>query len=148
MMSDLTVFLYQRAFHQNCTSEKRKAICTEACEYIDKIIAGCNDINIRVEAVELACNIFPTVGRYDDAVKLISDIPSVSKDEMLLALYSGQKLIELTKDIICKTVSSAADRIIMLASMTDDEGTPVYDVRTQITLYEKAISLYKTLYET
>lgn len=35
MMSDLIIFLYQRAFQQNCTSEEFHLICTEAAEYID-----------------------------------------------------------------------------------------------------------------
>lgn len=69
----------------------------EAAEYIDKIIAGCNDMKIYGNAIELACIIFPAIGRYDDALRLVADLPDTSKDEMLTALYSGDKLIEHTK---------------------------------------------------
>lgn len=147
MMSDLTIFLYQRAFQQNCSVEEHHSLCEEAADYIDKIIAGCNDMKILGKAIELACTIYPVVGRYDDALHLIADLPEVSKDEMLTALYRGDKLIEHFKDIICKSVSAAADQIIWLASLYKDDGKPLFDENAKIKLYEKAISFCKTLYE-
>ncbi len=147
LMSDLVIFLYQRAFHQNCSEEEQCSLCTEAAGYIDKIIGGCNDIKIQGEAIELACNIFPVIGRYDDAVHLVANIPDTSKDEMLTRLYSGNKLIEHIKNAICKSVSVAADHTIWLASMNSDDGSPLFDEDAKIALYEKAISFYKTLYE-
>ena len=66
---------------------------------------------------------------------------------MLTSLYSGSKLIEHTKDIICKSVSAAADQTIWLASLNKDDGSPLFDENEKIKLYEKAISFYKTLYE-
>lgn len=147
MMSDLIIFLYQRAFQQNCTSEECHSICMEAADYIDKIIFGCTDTKIQGKALEIACSIFPVIGRYDDAIKLIANIPDTSKDEMLTTLYSGDKLIEHMKNIICKSVSTAADQTIWLASLSKDNGSPLFDDDAKITLYEKAISFYRTLYE-
>jgi len=147
MMSDLTIFLYQRAFQQNCSAEEHSSLCKEAADYIDKIIAGCNDMKIQGKAIELACPIFPVVGRYDDALHLIAALPDASKDEMLTALYSGNELIEHIKNIICKSVSTAADQTIWLASLNKDDGKPLFDENAKIKLYEKAISFYKTLYE-
>ncbi|MBE6895851.1 MAG: helix-turn-helix domain-containing protein [Ruminococcaceae bacterium] len=147
MMSDLTIFLYQRAFQQKCSPEEHHSLCREAADYIDKIIAGCNDMKIQGQAIELACTILPVVGRYNDALRLISNIPDISKDEMLTSLYSGSKLIEHTKDIICKSVSAAADQTIWLASLNKDDGSPLFDENKKIKLYEKAISFHKTLYE-
>ncbi len=147
MMSDLTIFLYQRAFQQNCSAEEHHSLCKEAADYIDKIIAGCNDMKIQGKAIELACTIFPAVGRYDDALHLIAALPDASKDEMLTALYSGNKLIEHIKGIICNSVSAAADQTIWLASLNKDDGKPLFDENAKIKLYEKAISFYKTLYE-
>lgn len=66
---------------------------------------------------------------------------------MLTALYSGNKLIEHIKGIICNSVSAAADQTIWLASLNKDDGKPLFDENAKIKLYEKAISFYKTLYE-
>ena len=134
-MSDLTIFLYQRAFQQNCSAEEHHSLCREAADYIDKIIAGCNDMKIQGQAIELACTILPVVGRYNDALRLISNIPDISKDEMLTSLYSGSKLIEHTKDIICKSVSAAADQTIWLASLNKDDGSHLFDENKKIKLY-------------
>ncbi len=147
MMSDLTIFLYQRAFQQNCTQEEFDSFCTEAATVIDRILAGCHDMKIQGTAIELACSIYPVIGRYDDALRLISDIPDISKDEMLTALYTGEKRIAHIKDIICKSVSAAADQTIWLASQHKEDGSSLFDEQTRIALYEKAISFYKTLYE-
>lgn len=147
MMYDLTIFLYQCAFQKECSPEEHHSFCMEAAEYIDKIIAGCNDMKIYGNAIELACIIFPAIGRYDDALRLVADLPDASKDEMLTALYSGDKLIEHIKDIICKSVSTVADQTIWLASLNKDDGKPLFDENAKIKLYEKAISFYKTLYE-
>jgi len=147
LMYDLVIFLYQRAFHQECSAEEYNAFCKEAADYIDKIIAGCNDMKIYGETVELACNIFPSIGRYDEAIRLVEKIPDASKDDILAVLYSGDKVIEHTKNIICKSVSTAADRTVLLASMNKDDGNPMFDENEKIKLYEKAISFYKILYE-
>lgn len=147
MMSDLVIFLYQCAFQQKCSPEEHRSFCKEAADYIDKIISGCNDMKIQGNAIELACNIFPAIGRYDDALRLISNIPDISKDEILTTLYSGSKLIEHTKDIICKSISAAADSTIWLASLNKDDSSPLFDENEKIKLYEKAIFFYKTLYE-
>lgn len=147
LMSDLVIFLYQRAFHQDCSTEEHNAFCKEAADYIDKIIGGCNDIKIQSEAIELACNIFPVIGRYDEAIRLVENISDTSKNDILAVLYSGDKLIDHTKNIICKSVSTAADRTVLLASMNKDDGTPMFDENEKIKLYEKAISFYKILYE-
>ena len=147
MMSDLAVFLYQRAFQQNCTQEEFESFCTEAAAVIDKILAGCQDLKIQGSAIELACSIYPAIGRYDDALRLISDIPDISKDEMLATLYTGDKRLAHIKEIICKSVSTAADQTIWLASQEKADGSPLFDEETQITLFKKAISFFKTLYE-
>lgn len=147
LMLDIVVFLYQRAFQQKCSKEEHYSVCSEAASYIDKIMAGCNDTKIKFDTIELACSIFPALGRYDDAVRLISDMSDTSKDEMLMALYSGNELIEHIKNVICKSVSTAADQTIWLASINNDEGKALFDEDSKISLYEKAISFYKTLYE-
>ncbi len=147
MMSDIVLFLYQRAFHQNCTPEERHSFCTEAAGYIDTIIRECNDIKIRNQVLELACGIFPVIGRKEDAVTLISDVPDISKDEILSMLYNGEKLIEHISNIICKSVSTAADQTVWLASQNRCDGSPLFDDDIRILLYGKAISFYKTLYE-
>ena len=148
MMSDLAIFLYQRAFQQNCTQKEFDSFCIEAGVMIDKILSDCHDMKIQGTAMELACSIYPEIGRYDDALRLISDIPDISKDEMLTALYTGEKRIAHIKDIICKSVSAAADQTIWLASQHQEDGSSLFDEQTRIVLYEKAISFYKTLYET
>lgn len=66
---------------------------------------------------------------------------------MLTSLYSGDKRIHHIKNIICKAISTAADQTIWLASLSKDNGSPLFDEDAKITLYEKAISFYKTLYE-
>lgn len=146
LMQDLVIFLYQSAFHQEREKEKRLSLCTEASELIDKILSGCNDIKICGNVTELACSIFPIVGRKDDAVDLINKIPDISKDELLMSLYSGDKLVEHIKDFICKSVGSAADRISFLASMNKD-GVPLFDDDIRLMLYKKSVTLYETLYE-
>ena len=146
MMSDLVIFLYQRGFHQECEKEKRLSLCTEASELIDKILSGCNDIKICGNVTELACSIFPAIGRKNDAIALINNILDISKDELLMSLYSGDKLVEHIKDFICKSVGSAADRISFLASMNKD-GVPLFDDDIRLMLYKKTVTLYETLYE-
>ena len=147
LMLDIVIFLYQRGFHQNCSSEEQHSFCTEAASYIDKIMDKCTDMQIRGETIELACSIYPVIGRYEDAVRLVSGMSNTSKDEMLTALYSGNELIEHIKNVICKSVSTAADQTIWLASMNNDDGKQLFDEDSQITLYEKAITFYKALYE-
>ncbi|MBQ3099603.1 MAG: helix-turn-helix transcriptional regulator [Clostridia bacterium] len=147
LMFDLVVFLYQRAFHQECSKDEQRSFCIEAAGYIDKIIEKCTDMQIQCESVELACIIFPTIGRYDDAVGLVSAFPDTSKDEILTALYSGNKLTRHIKKVICKSVSTAADQTLWLASANDDDGNPLFDENSKIILYKKVISFYKTLYE-
>lgn len=147
LMFDLVVFLYQRVFHQECSKDEGDSLCKEAAGYIDKIIEKCTDMQIQCETVELACSILPVIGRYDDAVALVSAFPDTSKDEILTALYSGNKLIEHIKQIVCKSVSTAADQTLWLASANSDDGNTLYDESSRIILYEKVISLYKTLYE-
>lgn len=147
LMSDLTVFLYQLAFQQKCTPQEHFSLCSEAARYIDRIIIGCDDIKIKGTAIELACSIFPAINRYDDALKLIDTIPDTSKDEILTALYSGDKLIEHVRNMICKSVSTAADQTIWLASLRKEDGSSLFDDEQKIVLYEKAVTFYKNLYE-
>lgn len=148
MMSDLVIFLYQWAFHQDCDEKMFHALCLEAAQYIDKIISDCRDMEIYSKGIQLACNIFPYIDRKDDAIQLLAVIPDVSKDEMLGTLYQGDKLIAHIKTVICKSISTAADQTMWLASQKNEAGISLYGEDTKILLYQKAVSFYKTLYET
>lgn len=147
MISDLIIFLYQRVFQQECTSEERISVCKEAANHIDHIISYCNDMKIKSTAIELACGIFPVIGRYEDASRLADLIPDTTRDEIYTALYRGKEKTDHVKNVICKSVSTAADQTIWLASSKNEEGNPIFTEDEQIALYQKAIEFYKTLYE-
>ncbi len=141
LMLAATTFLFQRAFQQDCTDDEQISFCTEAAAYIDSIISSCMDMDIRAKAIELACSVFPKVGRYDEAVTLADTFPTVTKDELYLSLYSGEKLYDHLRKMICKSIPAGADQINWLASAgncTDDE---------RLSLYHKSLTLFRTLYE-
>ncbi len=141
LMLAAATFLFQRAFQQDCTDDEQISFCTEAAAYIDSIISSCMDMDTRAKAIELACSVFPKVGRYDEAVSLADTFPTVTKDELYLNLYSGEKLHDHLKKMICKNITAGADLMNWLASRgncTDDE---------RLSLYHKSLTLFRTLYE-
>lgn len=121
----------------------------ESISIDERILADCTDDHIRYSVMQRLAYSYKTIGEKDKAIEVARKLPStpVTCDMILEALYDGEERVEqLRKNIISFCDYITRDMSRFLWAKYSDTGNEK-DVQTRIKTYQKAIDIYKIIYE-
>jgi len=126
-----------------------EASLREAASIYQKVIDGCSDNKLRLDAIQSACMTYPKIGRREEAVALAKSLPvyNMSSNEMLTQIYEGDELFEQFQTNII------ASQCVLVYNMLDiiqhklDDGTAYYTDDELLIICEKVVKIMETVFE-
>jgi len=118
------IFLYNNTF----SAEVQENNKSKAVLYIEKILNGCTDSEIRNNCLAIACLWYPKIGRTAEAEKLAKTFEGMNYTcgELLGKMYTGKKQFEVIRDEAIRQFTNVLMLIDDLISTCYDDGNRIY----------------------
>lgn len=145
LMGQLASMLYCKAFR--CGSDKQKCL-SASLEFAEKVIAECGDIEVKAEAIRTAADVYAATGRPEEAEKCAKFLPQLTRNDLLVYIYKGEKLAKLYKnDMIQPQITHGLLCASELCDLCGDDGRALYTDDEKLKIYRKITAIYKIIYE-
>lgn len=121
----------------------------EAASIYQKVIEGCTDNKLRMDAILSACMTYPKIGRREEAVALAKSMPvyNMASNEMLVQIYKGDELFEQFKTNIIASNCVLVSNMLEVVQMKRDDGTSYYTDDEILIICEKVVRIMETVFE-
>ncbi len=130
--------------------ENRETNVTRSFGYLDRILAECTDPDIRNNSLILACLWHAQLGHTDEAERLAKTQEGIhfTYGELMGRIHKGKKQYEAYRDEMLGQFTTAIGYLLVdrLLETTDDNGTPMYTEKEQLTLHRTAAEMFRMLF--
>lgn len=145
LLSELAYFL--TVSDDDDTEEQRKKNNEESIQISERILEFCTDTEIRNKVQADMCRSLHYIGEKDRAVELAKKLPWLdeTRECVLPVVLEGKERTEQQQLNISRFAANLLDTIQQLASQAENDG--YYTDEERLTLYQKVITICKTVYE-
>ena len=114
-----------------------------------KVIDGCTDSEMKMDAIELACFNYLKLDRREEAESLANSLPIYqhARNELLTQIYTGNKLIDQYKINIMALNCLLVTNILDIIDQKNDDDTPLYNDDEILLICEKAVKIMEIVFE-
>ncbi len=138
-------------FNQFCIEtdeERKKAFSKETINLGERILDGCTTDQIRMNAIQILCLIYPECGMRDKARELAMTMPFIcqSRECLLSNIETGEAK---RKSLMAESFNliGQLERNIVTISTQEDNGKTLYSCEERIALMDKVIAMIKLFFE-
>lgn len=125
-----------------------KETAAEATALLDKILSSCTDNRIRNSAVLIACQLFPTVGRRNDALELAHAMAGAeSETELLPLIYEGHQKLDAKRDLVRRYMYRSLTEMGDYICMRNNSGEYYFTEKERLAVFDKIIRAFELFYE-
>lgn len=131
------------------TEEERTEQVREVVEICQKVLDGCTDNYIPNDAVSLVCQIYPKIGRREEALKIAASVPNYgySSNELYTSIYKGTERLNQEKLNIMELGCLLTSTLNSVLYSFNDDGTRAFTADERLQICDKGIKIYEILYE-
>lgn len=118
----------------------------EAINICERILEDCTIENLRQDAIQILCTLYPTRNMTEKALLLANQMPSIymSKDLLLEQIYKGEELIKQKQELLIHLIDFCGNSLAALAFNRQADMKISYEEKIQY--IEASNALYKTLF--
>lgn len=148
LMAELIHTLDRSPIEYKMTSEQQKAVQDEIITLGERLLEECTEDAYRHTAIQMLCCTYPKVNRYEDAVKLAKTMPyeSLSQEELLASISYGEERIVKKQALLLMHLDSMCLDMQHINGRLEDGSMP-YNTDEMIAIYEKTVTLIKTIFD-
>ncbi len=116
--------------------------------YLDRIFRNCTDTKVRNLATDLACRVYPMIGRREDALALAESMESaVAKMDLLPLILEGLEQMDALREQFMYHLTCGLDVAAFYFKQKDENGKYYFSDDERMTAFEKILGIYRILYE-
>jgi len=127
--------------------DDRQSHIDRALGYIERVLSDCTDNKIRNEVLTTACMWYPKLGKTDRALELADTMPEMTRSDMLLRIYSGNKKFEQWRGNIMGDFTHSIGFLSDYAYSKDNNGNDIYTDDEKLKLCETQIAMFRLFFE-
>ena len=116
--------------------------------YIDRILRTCTDTKVRNLTTDLACRVYPLIGRREDALALAESMDSaVTKLDLLPLILEGREKMDALREQYMVHLTCGLDIAAYYFKQKDGNGSYYFPEDERMQALEKILGIYRLLYE-
>lgn len=120
----------------------------EVCALIERILSGCMDHAVRNRTIDLACRIYPKIGRREEALRLAESMEGVlSKVELLPVILDGRAKFEAHRDMVYMYVDRALTEMFFYGRLREEDGSYFFNEEERLAIYKKVLDGFVLFFE-
>ena len=140
------IWLYNHMMPEECREQNRK----RAFSYLDMILAGCTDPDIRNNSLIMACLWNAQLGNTEEAERLAKTQEGVhfTYGELMGRIHKGTKQYIAYRDEMLGQFTGAIGYILVdrLLETTDDDGNRMYTEDEELALNKMAADMFRMMF--
>lgn len=129
------------------SAEEKEEFRTECMKLLENIVEGCTEEHLRQLARSNLCWMYRDSGQLEKAEAIIEQAPILcnSREFLVTGLYSGNKGISATRQLLFILIEHLSNR--MIRNARTDDGADFYAPEEMRALYEKQIAFLHLMFE-
>lgn len=144
-MMDLADITFCSAFR--CGADKEKML-DKALALSKKVLEESTDIELKARAISTCVDVHTRHGNLQEAERHAMMIPAMSRNDLLVHIYKGNRLAELyKKSMVHEQLTNGLYYAECLAEITDDYGHELYTDDEKLAIYQKILDVYEIIFE-